>query len=185
MYYINTYNASVDSSYASTFVKSKVNFRLGFSGGITNNPFVINPDNVKVPLVGLEIELYEAKVKSAHSGFLQARHTFDDDDFPYSTTEFSLGYRYRIINKSWFSIYAQVKLITLHFTDITSIDENNNEVRLNNTSFELPLILGVGSDIKVGKNSFITIIYGELYGVFLDNQGNSSADIALGYKFNL
>ncbi len=185
MHYINTYNASVDSSYTSTFVKSKVDFRLGFSGGITNNPFVNNPDNIKVPLVGLELELYEAKVKPLHSGFLQLRHTFDNDDFAYSTTEFSLGYRYRIINKSTFSIYAQVKFVTLHFTDLTFIDENNSEVSRNNMSIEVPLIFGIGSDIKVGKNSFITIIYGELFGVFLNNQGNFSTDIAVGYKFNL
>jgi hypothetical protein len=185
MHYIDTYNASIDSSYTSTYKKSTLNFRLGFSGGITNNPFVENPDNVKVPLVGLELELYESKVKSRHSGFLQARHTFDTDEFSYSTTEFSLGYRYRIVNQSSFSIYGQVKLATFHFTEVTITDENDNDINRNDTSFEIPLIFGIGSDIKVGKNSYITIIYGELFGLLVENQGNFSTDIAIGYKFNL
>ena len=59
------------------------------------------------------------------------------------------------------------------------------EVDLNNTSFDVPFIFGIGSDIKVSKNSYITIIYGELFAIFLNNQGNFSTDISIGYKFNL
>jgi len=183
--YIDTYNASVDSAYTIISTKPKLALRLGFSGGITNNPFVSNPDNVKVPLIGAELELYEANVLPRHSGFLQARYTFNNDDFPYSTTEVSLGYRYRIINRSSFSIYGQVKLATVNFTAVTFTDENDMEVSVNDTSFDVPLIFGIGSDIKVGENSFITIIYGELFAVTLNNQGNFSTDIAVGYKLNL
>lgn len=183
--YIDKYNASVDTSYTSDTTEGKVEFRLGFSGGITNNPFVGNPDNVKVPLIGAELEIFEANVLPRHSGFLQARHTFDNDDFKYSTTEFSLGYRYRIINKSAFSIYGQVKLATVNFSNGSFIDENDAEIDINETSFDVPLIFGIGSDIKVSDNGFITIIYGELASLILDNQGNFSTDIAIGYKFNL
>ncbi len=183
--YIDKYNASVDSAYMSTTTEGKVQFRLGLSGGITNNPFVGNPDNVKVPLIGAELEIFEANVLPRHSGFLQARHSFDANDFPYTTTEFSLGYRYRIINKSSFSIYGQVKLATVNFTSITFTDLNNMEVDLNDTAFDVPFIFGIGSDIKVGDKSYITIIYGELFALLLDNQGNFSTDIAIGYKFNL
>jgi len=120
-----------------------------------------------------------------HSGFLQAKHTFDNDDFKFNTTEFSLGYRYRIINKSCFSIYGQVKLATVNFTSSSFTDENDMQTSLDETAFDVPFIFGIGSDIKVGKNSFITIVYSELFAVFLDNQGNFSTDIALGYKFTL
>ncbi|MCT4630136.1 MAG: hypothetical protein N4A42_09665, partial [Winogradskyella sp.] len=115
----------------------------------------------------------------------QVRHAFDSNDFPYSTTELSLGYRYRIINKETFSIYGQMKLATLNFSNSSYINEDDMEVDVNETSFDIPFIFGVGSDIKIGKNSFITIIYGELFAFFLDNQGNFSTDIAIGYKFNL
>ena len=79
--YINKYNASVDPSYTSTSTKSEIEFRLGFSAGITNNPFVGNPNNLKAPLIGAELEIYESNVLPRHSGFLQARHSFDNDDF--------------------------------------------------------------------------------------------------------
>ena len=183
--FIDKYNTSADPSYVSTITKSKVGFRLGFFGGITNHPFVDNPNNIKVPLIGAELELYEANVMSKHSGFLQAKHTFNTDDLDFNTTEFSLGYRYRIINKSCFSIYGQVKLATVNFASSTFTDGNNMEMPINETAFDAPFIFGIGSDIKVGKNSFITIVYSELFAVFLDNQGNFSTDIALGYKFTL
>ena len=182
--YIDSYNASVDSNYTSTSTESSVQFRLGFSGGITNNPFVGNPDNTKTPMIGAELEIFEANNLPRHSGFLQARHTFESDDFKYSTTELALGYRFRFINKETFSIYGQVKLATINFSDFTFLDENDMEVDSNETSFDIPFIFGVGSDIKVGDNSYITIIYGELFAAFLDNQGNFSTDIAVGYKFN-
>ncbi|WP_138432884.1 hypothetical protein [Winogradskyella algicola] len=183
--YIDSYNASVDSNYTSTSTESSVQFRLGFSGGITNNPFVGNPDNTKTPMLGAELEIYEANVLPRHSGFLQARHAFESDDFPYSTTEFSLGYRYRFINKETFSIYGQVKLATLNLSNVTFLNESDMEIESSETSFDIPFIFGVGSDIKVGSNSYITIIYGELFALLLDNQGNFSTDIAVGYKFNL
>lgn len=183
--YIDAYNASVDSSYTSKSTESSVQFRLGFSGGLTNNPFVGNPDNTKTPMIGAELEIYEANVLPRHSGFLQARHTFESDDFKYSTSELSLGYRYRFINKEAFSIYGQVKLATLNFSNVTFLDENNMEIDSSETAFDIPFIFGVGSDIKVGNNSYITIIYGELFALLLDNQGNFPTDIAVGYKFNL
>jgi hypothetical protein len=185
VYYINSFNAVEGSDNASTFARSKVNVRLGFSGGITNNPFVDNPENVKVPLVGLELELYEANVKSIQSAFLQVRHTFDSDDFDYSTTELSLGYRYRLLNLSWISFYGQVKLATVHFTDNVIQNENNIQESVSSTTFEIPLIFGIGTDIRVGKNSYITLIYSELFGLLVENKGNFSTDISLGFKFKL
>ncbi|MCA0152083.1 hypothetical protein [Winogradskyella vincentii] len=183
--FLDNYNASVDSSYTSVQKESKVKFRLGFSGGVTNNPFVGNPENKIAPLIGAELEVFEENSLPRHSGFLQARHAFESDEFQYNATEFSLGYRYRFLNKSTFSIYGQVKVATINFTNATAIGSNNSELDINETAFDLPLIFGIGSDIKVGENSFISIIYGELFAAFLDNQGNFSTDISVGYKFNL
>ena len=184
--FIDTYNASKDPNYTSfSTTESSVQFRLGFSAGITNNPFVGNADNNKNPLIGAELEIYETTNLPRHSGFFQLRHAFQSDDFPYSTTELSLGYRYRIINKAKFSLYGQLKMATLNFSSVTFESESNAEIDQSDTSFDIPLIFGIGSDIKIGDNSFLTIIYGELFAVLLDNQGNFSTDIAIGYKFNL
>lgn len=183
--YIIEYNKSVDSNYTDYTKEGNVQMRLGFSAGITNNPFVGNPENKKNLMIGAELELFEANPLPKHSGFIQARHAFDSDEFLYSTTEFSLGYRFRFISKETVSIYAQTKLATLNFSDATFVNENNMDVNVKNTSFDVPLIFGVGADIKVCENSYISIIYGELFAILLNNQGNFSTDIAIGYKFNI
>ncbi|WP_431156730.1 hypothetical protein [Winogradskyella poriferorum] len=183
--FLDAYNQTADSSYVSVERERKIDFRLGFSGGITNNPFVSNPDNTISPLIGAELEIFESQTLPRHSGFLQARHAFESDAFKYSATEFSLGYRYRFVNSSKFALYGQVKFATLNFTNSTVIGSTNNTLEISETAFDLPLIFGIGSDIKVSENGFITIIYGELFSVFLDNQDNFSTDISIGYKFNL
>jgi hypothetical protein len=183
--YLNDYNKTKDSGYDAYLKEGSVQMRLSFSGGITNNPFVGNPNNIKTPMIGAELEIFEANDLPRHSGFLQARHAFESDDFAYSTTEFSLGYRFRFIIKERFSIYAQAKLATVNFSNATITDEPNMDISINETAFDIPIIFGIGSDIKIGDNSYITLIYGELFALLIDNQGNFSTDIAVGYKFNL
>ncbi|MBU2921964.1 hypothetical protein KO504_11480 [Winogradskyella psychrotolerans] len=183
--FINTYNMSADSTYTSVATSRKVGFRLGVFGGLTNSPFVNNPENTKVLLIGGELEIFEANSSQRHSGFIQGRHTFDDEDFNYSTNEAALGYRYRIINKPTFSIYGQVKLATVNIASSSFQDASGKQESQSETSFDIPFIFGIGSDIKVGSSGYITITYGELFAIFLDNQGNFSTDIAVGYKFNL
>jgi hypothetical protein len=186
--FVDEYNSKIDQNYTSTTTKASTKLRLGLSGGITNNPFVGNPDNIKVPLIVGELEIYEENVLPRHSGFLQVRRAFEKDDFKFSTTELSLGYRYRFINAKGFNIYGQVKFATLNFSNATiEIPQGATTVinEAKDTAFDVPFIFGVGADIKVGDSGFITLNYGELFSAFLDNQGNFSTDITLGYKFNL
>lgn len=183
--FIDAYNASADSSYTPIKRESRVGLRLGFSGGATNNPFVGNSENNFAPLLGGELEIFDNRDISRHSGFFQIRHAFKTNKFEYSATELSLGYRFKFIKRSKFSIYGQVKFATLNFTNATIIVSNDMELSISETSFDIPFIFGIGSDIQVGKQSYITFIYGELFAFFLDNQGNFPADFSLGYKFKL
>lgn len=186
--YIDAYNSSVDTNYVSNSTTSKVQFRLGINGGITNNPFVENPNNEKVPLAMVELEILEKNVLPRHSGFLQVRRAFENDNFKYSTTELSLGYRYRFINKKSFNVYGQVKFATLNFAEAEIAVPQGPATVINtqkDTAFDVPFIFGIGADIAVGESGFITLNYGELFSLLLDNQGNFSTDITLGYKFLL
>lgn len=183
--YIDDYNKTSDSAYNSDIKDTKVEIRLGFFGGLTNNPFVDNPKNTNVLLIGGELEIFESTALPRHSGFLQARHTFDADNFNYSTNEAALGYRYRIMNKSKFSIYGQVKLATLNFSSSTFEDANGNQENEKSTTFDAPFIFGIGADLKIGNNSYLTLAYGEIFALFLNNQGNFSTDFSIGYKFGL
>lgn len=183
--FVDTYNTSADSAYTSVEKVSKVGLRLGVFGGLTNNPFVVNPNNTKVALIGGELEFFEASALPQHSGFVQGRHTFDADDFNYSANEIALGYRYRVINQSKFSIYGQVKLATLNITSSSFVDEDGIQENIKDTTFDAPFIFGIGADFKIGNNSYITFTYGELFALFLKNRGNFSTDFTLGYSFNL
>ena len=56
---------------------------------------------------------------------------------------------------------------------------------VSDTAFDVPFIFGIGADIRVGDRSFITLTYDELFAISLDNQGNFSTNISIGYKFEL
>lgn len=183
--YVDAFNVSTDSTYTTSVKKSKIGFRLGLFTGLTNSPFVENSKNSKVLLIGGEFEVFEADSLPRHSLFLQGRHTFDAEDFKYSTNEVALGYRYRFINKSCYSIYGQVKLATVNISSSNYADSEGEKYYKKGTSFDAPFIFGIGSDIKLGKNGYITLAYGELFAIFIDNQGNFSTDFSVGYKFNL
>ncbi|WP_204344140.1 outer membrane beta-barrel protein [Psychroserpens algicola] len=186
--FVDSYNSSVDSSYQSTVKRNKLMFRLGVFGGITNSPFVSNPDNLTTPFFGGELEVLDVNQISRHAAFLQVKHVLEQDELQYSTTELALGYRFRFINKAKFSLYGNVKFATLNFSNVTIATEDNGTITtesFNDTSFDAPLIFGVGADIRVSENSFITLGYNELFALFLDNQGNFSTDFSIGYKFNL
>lgn len=173
--FFDTYNASQNASYSQT-ERTKIKTRIGVFGGITNNPFVENPDNTASVLFGAELEFFESKTLPRHAGFISVRHATEHKDFEYAATQIALGYRYRFINQSNFNIYANVKFATYTITNT----ENDS-----GGAFDAPFIFGLGSDIKINKNGFITFAYNELFSIFIDNQGNFPIDFAIGYKMNL
>ena len=183
--YINDYNASQDPNYVVFESANKLKWNMAAMGGITNNPFVTNGDNTLNPMLGLELEVAGNVASPKHSGFVQLRHAFKSDEFEYQTTEFSLGYRYRFLRKDAFNVFAQVKFATLNFSDASILNAENTEVTITDTSFDIPFIFGIGTDIKLGENSHLTFIYGELFALFLNNQGNFPLDFSVGYRFNL
>lgn len=186
--FIDTHNSNVDSNYQTTAVRNKLQFRLGVFGGMTNNPFITNSDNQTTPQFGGELEVLDVDQISRHALFLQAKHVIEQEDLQYSTTEIALGYRFRVINKASFSLYGNVKFATLNFTNATVVTENEGVMtteNFNETAFDVPFIFGVGADIRLTENSYITLAYNELFALLLDNQGNFSQDFAVGYKFNL
>ena len=184
--FINGYNATQDENYSFSEKKLKLNTRLGLFGGITNNPFVENPDNSTTPLFGAELELYDDDKAKRHAAFLQLTHVLENDDINYSVTELALGYRFRFIYSKNFNLHANLKLVTLSFSNSTTTPEEGGEpIDKSATSFDAPVIFGLGADIKISENGFITLYYNELFALSLDNQGNFSTNLAIGYKFNL
>lgn len=186
--FIDQYNASVSSEYVKKRSKLNADLRLGVFGGMTNSPFVGNPENLKSAVFGGEIEMVVGAHKR-HSGYLQLRHVSEKDDFKYKTTELSLGYRYRAIKTSTFSLYGDVKFATLNFTKATIIFKDDTggllTENIDETAFDVPLIIGVGVDIKLSKIIYANVSYNQIFAIFLKNQGNFSSDVTLGLKFKL
>jgi len=188
--FTNSYNSAVDANYVYDKNKIYVKTRLGFFGGITNNPFIGNPDNVTSTTASVEFELYDDDFAKRHGAFVGIEHVFENDKINYSLTEASLGYRYRFIYQKAFNIYANVKLATYRIAkfDVELVNINTQETRtkkVTTNSFDAPIIFGLGADIKVGENGFLVLSYDELFAVFFSSPDNFSRNISLGYKFNL
>lgn len=184
--YINGYNASLDPNYKSYEIPPQIKWYATIFGGVTNNPFVSNPDNVINPQIGLEFEFAPNVPQHMHSGFLQVRHAFKSNEFEYQTTEFNIGYRFRYLRKERFNLFAQVKAVTFNINEVVLEDElTDTQIKVNSNSFDAPFIFGLGADFKIGKNSYITFIYSELFAIFFDYQGNFPVDLSLGYKLKL
>ncbi len=187
--YVEMYDESQDENFEALRSKWKVQKRLSIFAGVTNSPFVTNPENSKTPLFGAEFELSEDRDYPRHSGFLQVRHVLEDEtDFQYSTTEISLGYRFRFINKKAFNIYADVKTVTVNFSNFEVDDTLDNApifAKESSTAFDVPFIFAIGADFKIADNGYLTLGFNQLFAVFLENQGNFPTDVTLGYRMKL
>jgi hypothetical protein len=181
--FIKTYNVSVGNTYDD--IKKSLKLRLGLFGGITNQPFVSNPNNTTVPFFGAEFEGLSSSNASRHAGFLCIIHALDNNDFEYSSTQLALGYRYRFINKPNFNVYGNMQFATYTFSKQTFRFNGLPNETIKESNFQVPCSFGLGADIKVNNNSFITLSYNDIFGVFINNSSNFPVDFALGYKFCL
>lgn len=190
--FINNYNAQADPNYIISDSRSKLKLRLGVFGGLTNNPFVENPNNETVPFFGSELEVVSDNMSSRHAGFLSVKYGTESDAFKYSATQIALGYRFRFVNSAGFNLYGQTKFATFTFSKITVATSASAEgepvsiqtEEVSSSAFDTPLIFGLGADIKLG-NGYLSLVYDSLFAVFIDNEGNFPMDFAVGYKFNL
>lgn len=187
--FVDSYNKTKDSNYISQIKEVNIQVRLEGFIGITNSPFVRNPENVANPQVGFSIELIDLQSFPRHALYFNGRHVFKNDDFNYSVTELALGYRFRIINTSSFSLYTDLTFGTLSFLNTTVFIEDDEqnliEEKVDEIDFDAPLKFGIGADYRITPNSFITLGYSELFAIILENKGNFSTNISLGYKVNL
>ncbi len=188
--FVNDYNASQDANYSFSENKAVLKSRLGIFGGLTNNRFLTNPDNIKTGTFSAEFEVFGAKLMTKHAGFASMKHTLSKDEFDYTATQIALGYRYRFINKDCFNIYAQTKFATYTFSKsketIPSLEDPNTliEIEDSGNAFDAPFIFGLGADFKLG-NGYASIIYDSLFALLIDNKDNFPIDFSIGYKFNL
>lgn len=182
--FIDDYNLSQDSSYETVVQRVQLELLLEVFIGITNSPFVFNSSNAISPQFGVEIEM-DSKALNRHALFMQLRHVFKSNDFEYSTTELALGYRFRVINSKKLNLFAHTKFATLNFVKNTVPGPNDVLENISETVFDIPFTFGVGADIRITEQSFLTIRYNELFAALIDSQDHFSTNLTLGYKFIL
>ncbi len=182
--FFNTFNKEKDPGFKETDLKPKLQARILFYSGITNHPFIINDDNASNLIFGTEIEVFENRDRPKHSLLFQLNHSPNGDKFEYTSTQLAIGYRFRAVSTPKWSLYGTVIGANYTFSRFeTSVadqvfDESDN-------SFDAPFSFGVGTDIKIFENGFLTVSYDELFAIFVDNQGNFSKRITAGIKLSL
>lgn len=180
--FISAYNTSLGDHYKTT--KTTLKLRIGLFAGITNQPFVSNPNNTTVPFFGAELEGISSK-GSPHAGFFNIEHALDHDTFQYTATQLALGYRYRFLNKHRFNLYGNLTIATLTFSKQTFMLIGAPSETVRESTFQIPCSFGLGADIRVGTDSFITLAYNKLFAIFTNNSNNFPVNVAIGYKCNL
>lgn len=182
--FIKSYNNKDNPGYNVKDERAGNQSRLLIFGGITNSPFVENDQNTKNPVFGAEIEFLGVGIGKRHALLFQLKHSASSDDFKYQNTQFGLGYRFRFIDQEAVNVYATVLGATFGISQNERVFDGET-FEESGEAFDAPFIFGVGADIKISDTLFISLIYDELFAIFLDNQGNFSTNIMTGLKIKL
>lgn len=189
-HFTNTYNAQVQEDYITNEATDDIQQRIGLFTGLSNNIYTDNPDNVLVPVVGLEYELFDPNLAPRHSAFVQLRQSFKQDDYRYSSTQLALNYRFKALYFSNFDIHINTRLVTLFYSEdtIPILNDQGEVIAVrddNGFTFTAPLSFGLGSDIQITPKSYITLGYNDIFAIVWDSNGSFPLDFTVGYKFNL
>lgn len=189
-FFVNRFNAKVHKDYE--FNTSTPNFqkRIGFFVGLSNNKYTHNPQNILVPIIGLEFEIYDPNLLPGHSVFFQFRQSFEQDEYKYVSSQLSLNYRFKFLNFRNFNFHLDAELATFLYSQnqeaITGANGNIIGYRKDDGfTFTSPLSFGIGTDIRITAESFITFSYNDIVSIVLDGNGAFPLDFTLGYKYNL
>lgn len=189
-HFVNRYNALVQEEYSYNAATSNIQHRLGLFTGLSNNKYTDNPENLIVPVLGMEFEFFDPNLARRHAAFLQLRQSFKRNDYSYSSTQFSINYRFTALYFPKFNIHIDTELATFNYSeDSVNITDDTGQVtdvkKDSGLSFTAPFSFGIGTDIQVTDVSYITFSYNDIISIVLDSNGSFPVDFTLGYKFNL
>lgn len=187
--FVNQYNELVEDDYEYNNATEDIRTRIGLFTGISNNKFTENPENILAPVVGLEFEFFDPNLAPRHAAFLQLRQSFKQDEYRYSSTQLSVNYRFRIFYFDAFDLHIDAELATfLYSEDQIRIKNEAGEVTAirdeDGFSFTAPFSFGIGSDIKVTKNGYISLGYNDIVSIVLEGNDHFPLDFTVGLKYN-
>lgn len=188
--FTNSYNIKADSTYKTDKIIITPGLRLGGFFGITNNIFTQNPENVFSPQLGIDFEILAGNVLPRHSIVVQYKQTrSSDDDFDFDSSQLSINHRFKFIKSDAIDVFVNTKLTTLTFSSRGRVETIEEGVAIlspseKTTSFQGPLLFGLGADIALGKG-YLTLNYHDAYSFLIDDNGEFPIDLSIGYKFTL
>jgi hypothetical protein len=186
---VNSYNAKADPNYVPNSTVVKPTYRLGGFVGVTNNVFTDNPDNISNPQFGIDFEILDAVALPRHAVVIQYKQTLASDEFDFSSSQFSINYRFKFVKSEKIDVFLNTKIATYTFAsrgDFETLAEGQTVTIEGDSAsnFQGPILFGLGADIALGKG-FLTLNYHDAYSFFLDDNGEFPVDVSIGYKFNL
>ena len=189
-HFVNSYNALVQEDYTYNTATANIQYRLGLFVGLSNNKFTENPENVLAPLLGVEFEFFDPNLAPRHVAFLQLRQSFKQYEYRYSSTQLSINYRFKAFYFSGWDLHVDAELATfLYSEDRIEITDDSGQLTAiqkdQGFSFTAPFSFGIGSDIRLSENGFLSLSYNDVVSIVLDGNGNFPLDFTVGYKYNL
>lgn len=178
------YNALKDPNYSVEENSIQLKLLLGAFVGITNTVYSTNPTNQTLPTLGLDFEIVDHHKLKRHSLLIQFKQTFESSEYKYSSSEFSLNYRFKFIKKEKIDVFINAKIAAYNHEVIPSLNEDLELVQTTEDSFSALLNFGIGADYALG-NGYLTFLYGDIVSVVEGTNGEFPLDFTLGYKFNL
>ena len=190
--YFKDYNKLKDPNFVVEEKNIKLKTRLGAFAGITNAVYSPNPTNQILPTMGLEFEIVDLYKLKRHSIVFQFKQTFENSEYKYSASQFSLSYRFKFVKKEKLDVFINTKIAGYTFQSIPKFDKNDNPIPDDDgnpiidsdDNFSALMSFGVGADYKLG-NGYLTFIYGDIVSIVEGSNGEFPMDFTIGYKFNL
>ncbi len=183
------YNKKKDPNFSETKSSIALQLRLGAFAGISNSIYSHNPTNELQPVAGIDLELVDNVKLKRHALVLRFKETFKSDKYKFSSSQFSLNYRFKFIKTPRFDAFLNCKFASLTFVNREELIIGFGEVDQpiygeKGSDFNAPITFGLGADYKVG-NGYITFNYNDIVGLNVDDNGEFPIDFTVGYKFNL
>ena len=190
--FFDDYNRSVDPNYTSNKSSIELKFRFGAFAGVSNSIFTMNPQNTLLPVAGVDLEMIDEVKLKRHALVLRFKQTFENSDYKYSASQFSLNYRFKFVKTQTFDIFVNGKFVSYtHVSREFIVVEDNGAggtiTRIETASggdIQAPATFGLGADVALG-NGFLTFNYNDIVGIGVDSNGEFPVDFTVGYKFKL
>ena len=122
---------------------------------------------------------------------LRFKQTFENSDYKYNASQFSLNYRFKFVKSSTVDVFVNGKFVAYTYSSRDDLPNQNfgmpGEPEFFSKSggdLSAPATFGLGADIALG-NGQLFITYNDIVGLGVDSNGEFPIDLTVGYKFGL